>query len=86
MLHRLFRLIYWRKRRSYGKTYRKIYGRSMDRDLVHYFHDFGDDGANSHQSYGLRKIILKFILWMVFLFFAGWCAYESYLGLLIYDG
>ena len=31
----------------------------MDRDLVHYFHDFGDDGANTHQSYWLRKLIQK---------------------------
>jgi hypothetical protein len=86
MLHRIFRLLYWRKRRSYGKSYRKISGRSMDRDLVHYFHDFGNDGANSHQSHWLRKLIFKFILWAVFLFFACWFAYESYLGLLIYDG
>jgi len=54
--------------------------------LVHYFHDFGDDGANTHQSHWLRKLITKMVCWAVFLFFASWFAYESYLGLLIYDG
>ena len=39
--------------------------RSMDRDLLHYFHDFGDDGANSHQSW-LSKLILKFFIWVSF--------------------
>jgi hypothetical protein len=86
MLHRLFRLIYWGRRRNYGKPYRKISGRSMDRDLVHYFHDFGDDGANTRQSHWLRKLIIKIACWAVILFLASWFAYESYLGLLIYDG
>jgi len=85
MLHRLFRLLYWKKRRSYGRTYRKIDGRSMDRDLVHYFHDFGDDGANSHSSNWLRKRIFKFFLWCIVLAVSIWFTYMSYLGLLIYD-
>ena len=85
MLHRLFRLLYWKKRRSYGRTYRKIDGRSMDRDLVHYFHDFGDDGANSHSSNWLRKRIFK--IFLVYRFGRLiWFTYMSYIGLLIYDG
>jgi len=58
----------------------------MNRDIFHSFHDFGESGTNSHQSYWLRKLILKLILWVVFMLFACWFAYESYLGLLIYDG
>ena len=48
------------------KLPKNIEADSMDRDLVHYFHDFGNDGANSHQSHWLRKLIFKFILWASF--------------------
>ena len=85
MLHRLFQFIYQRKRSNYGKTYRKISNRSQSRDLLHYFHDFGDDGANSHSSNWLRKRIFKFFLWCIVLAVSIWFTYMSYLGLLIYD-
>ncbi len=58
----------------------------MNRDLFHYFHDFGNDGANAHQSSWLRSLFFKLILWAIFLFFASWFAFESYHGLMIYDG
>jgi len=85
MLHKIFHYLYLRKRSDYGKTYRKISSRSEDRDLLHYFHDFGDDGANSHSSYWLRKRIFKFLLWCIVLAISFWFSYYSYLGLLIYD-
>ena len=40
----------------------------MDRDFVHYFHDFGDDGANSHSvSLVTQKDLKKFFLWCIVL-------------------
>ncbi len=85
MIHKFFQWWYLRNRSSYGDSYRKIDDRSKDRDLIHYFHDFGGDGMNAQGSNWLRKKIFKSILWLLFLVFAFWFAYESYQGLLIYD-
>ena len=85
MIHKFFQWWYLRSRSSYGQVYKKIDRRSKDRDLIHYFHDFGGDGRNSHSSNWLRKKILKLLLWIVFLGLAVWFTYQSYLGLLIYD-
>ena len=70
---------------SYGDTYRKLQGRSKDRDLIHYFEDFGGDGQNRTYSHWLRKLLFKLIAWVLFLIFAVWFAYQSYQGLLIYN-
>ena len=43
MIHRIFKWWYEKNRSSYGHTYRKIESRSKDRDLIHYFEDFGGD-------------------------------------------
>jgi len=85
MIHKIFKWWYEKNRSSYGKTYRKIQSRSKDRDLFHYFEDFGGDGQNRIISNWLRKKIFQIILWFVFLTFAAWFSYQSYLGLLIYD-
>jgi hypothetical protein len=85
MLHKIFRWWYEKNRSSYGETYRKIQGRSKDRDLIHYFEDFGGDGQNRTYSHWLRKRIFKLIVWILVLLFAVWFAYQSYQGLLIYD-
>jgi|TARA_A200000113_G_scaffold220815_1_gene231547 hypothetical protein len=85
MLHKIFQWFYHRNRSSYGQSYQKIDRRSKDRDLIHYFHDFGGDGMNVQGSHWLRKKILSLIFWIIFLIFASWFTYESYLGLLIYD-
>ena len=63
----------------------KIQGRSKDRDLIHYFEDFGGDGQNRTYSHWLRKLLVKLIAWVLFLIFAVWFAYQSYQGLLIYN-
>ena len=85
MLHKIFQWWYHRNRSSYGQTYKKIDHRSKDRDLIHYFHDFGGDGLNTHSSHWLRRKITRGIYWIIFLILAAWFSYESYLGLLIYD-
>ncbi|MEC8043094.1 MAG: hypothetical protein VX130_00680 [Verrucomicrobiota bacterium] len=85
MLHKIFQWWYLRNRSSYGKTYRKIDNRSKERDLIHYFHDFGDDGMNSRNSHWLLKRMLRVVGWLIFLAIAVWFSYESYHGLLIYD-
>ena len=85
MLHRIFKWVYARRRSSYGDTYRKIERRSKDRDLIHYFEDFGGDGQNRTHSHWLRKRIIKFLAWVLFLTLAIWFSYQSYLGLLIYE-
>lgn len=85
MLHKIFQWWYLRNRSSYGQSYKKIKNRSKDRDLIHYFHDFGGDGENVQGSRWLRKKIFKLLSWLLFLLFATWFAFESYKGLLIYD-
>ena len=40
---------------------------------------------NVKNSYWLQKKIFRFFLWVLFLVFASWFAFESYHGLLIYD-
>ncbi len=85
MIHRIFKWWYEKNRSSYGHTYRKIESRSKDRDLIHYFEDFGGDGQNRGYSYWLRKKIVQITLWVIFFIFAAWFSYQSYLGLLIYD-
>ena len=41
MLHKIFEWFYLRKRSSFGKYNHKMEIRTNDRDLIHYFHDFG---------------------------------------------
>ena len=85
MLHKLFQWWYDKTRSSYGQSYRKIDVRSKERDLIHYFHDFGGDGMNTRTSHWLRRKLLKMLFWAIFMALAFWFAYESYHGLLIYD-
>ena len=53
MLHKLFQWWYDKTRSSYGQSYRKIDNRSKERDVIHYFHDFGGDGMNTRTSHWL---------------------------------
>ena len=85
MIHKIFQWLYLRNRSSYGSSYKKIDRSPKDRDLVHYFHDFGGDGQNAQGSHWLKKKIFKLFCWILFLVFATWFSYQSYLGLLIYD-
>jgi hypothetical protein len=85
MLHKIFKWWYEKTRSSYGHLNHKIEDRSKERDLIHYFEDFGNDGQNRIYSHWLRKKIVKLLLWLLFLTFALWFAYQSYQGLLIYD-
>lgn len=85
MVHKFFQWWYLRNRSSYGEPYKKIDDRSKERDLIHYFHDFGGDGLNARNSYWLRKKLLKVFLYFLFLTLTCWFAYESYQGLLIYN-
>ena len=85
MLHKIFEWFYLRKRSSFGKYNRKMEIRTNDRDLIHYFHDFGGSTRNSRRSYWLYRKIFKIIVWVVFLLFAFWFSVESYKGLIIYD-
>ena len=85
MLHKLFQWWYLKTRSSYGETTRKIDSRSRERDLIHYFHDFGGDGRNTRRSYWLYRRVFKMLAWIIILVGAGWFAYESYHGLMIYD-
>jgi preprotein translocase subunit Sec63 len=39
--------------------------RTNDRDLIHYFHDFGGSTKNSRRSYWLYRKIFKIIAWVV---------------------
>ncbi len=86
MLHKFFQWRYRLKRPGSNPLYRKIAERSKDRDLIHYFHEFGDqDSANSQTSRWLLKGVSKIVSVIVILTLAVWFAYESYHGLLIYD-
>ena len=85
MLHKFFQWWYLKTRSSYGQSSRKIDDRSKERDLIHYFHDFGDGGANTRRSYWLYRRAFKLLLWILVVAGAGWFAYESYHGLIIYD-
>jgi len=85
MLHKLFQWWYLKTRSSYGQTSKKIDNRSKERDLIHYFHDFGDDGRNTRRSYWLYRRVFKLLVWVIILAGASWFAYESYRGLIIYD-
>ncbi|MBP51844.1 MAG: hypothetical protein CMI27_01730 [Opitutae bacterium] len=85
MIHKIFHWWYLKSRSSYGKTYKKIDSRSKDRDLINYFHDFGDDGMNVRSSHWLYKKFIRLFLWILFLVFASFFAFESYHGLIIYD-
>jgi len=85
MLHKIFHWLYLRKRSSFGLSYKKIDNRSKDRDLIHYFHDFGGETTNSRQSYWLYRKFFKLIIWSLVLLFSIWFCLESYQGLLIYD-
>jgi hypothetical protein len=86
MLHKFFQWRYWKTRPGSNPIYRKIDSRSKDRDLIHYFHDFGDDNSgNTQSSHWLLKGLSKIFFIAVILVFATWFAYESYHGLLIYD-
>ncbi len=86
MLHKFFQWRYRMRRPGSNPLYRKIDGRSKERDLIHYFQEFGDyDSANSHRSRWLLKGISKIASLIVVLALAVWFAYESYHGLLIYD-
>ena len=62
MIHKIFQWLYLRNRSSYGSSYKKIDRRSKDRDLVHYFHDFGGDGQNAQGSHWLKKNIQTVLL------------------------
>jgi len=84
MLRKIFHWFY-KTRSSYGHSRPKMEGRSKERDLFHYFHEFGGDGMNVRRSYWLYRKVFKFVFWLVFLLLAGWFAYESYHGLMIYD-
>ncbi len=59
--------------------------RNNNRDLIHYFHDFGGETTNSRRSYWIYRKIFKFIFWFLFILFSTWFVIESYKGLLIYD-
>ena len=86
MLHKFFQWRYRKTRPGSNPIYRKIDSRSKDRDLIHYFHDFGDDNSgNAQSSNWLLKGFFKIFFGTVILLFAAWFAYESYQGLLIYD-
>ncbi|MBT7922740.1 MAG: hypothetical protein HN627_00665 [Opitutae bacterium] len=86
MLHKFFQWRYRKTRPGSNPIYRKIDSRSKDRDLIHYFHDFGDDNSgNAQSSHWLLKGFSKIFFATVILLFAAWFAYESYQGLLIYD-
>jgi hypothetical protein len=86
MLHKFFQWRYRRTRPVSNPIYRKIDSRSKDRDLIHYFHDFGDDNSgNTQSSHWLLKGCSKIFFVVAILVFASWFAYESYHGLLIYD-
>ena len=86
MLHKFFQWRYRLKRPSSNPLYRKIDKRSKDRDLIHYFHEFGDhDSTNSQTSRWLLRGVSKIVSVIVILALAVWFAYESYHGLLIYD-
>jgi len=85
MLHKIFQWWYLKTRSSYGQSSKKIDGRSKERDLIHYFHDFGGDGKNTGRSYWLYRRVFKLLMWIILLVGAGWFAYESYHGLIIYD-
>ena len=79
MLHKLFQWWYDKTRSSYGQSYRKIDVRSKERDLIHYFHDFGGDGMNTRTSL-LRRKSIRVVLTVFGPLFC-WFAYESYHGL-----
>ena len=86
MLHKFFQWVYRVRRPGSNPLYRKIEGRSKERDLIQYFHQFGDyDTANSQRSRWLLKGISKVVSFILILALAIWFAYESYHGLLIYD-
>ena len=86
MLHKFFQWRYWKTRPGSNPIYRKIDSRSKDRDLIHYFHDFGNDSsANTQSSHWLLKGFSKICFIGVILVFVAWFTYESYHGLLIYD-
>ena len=85
MLHKIFQWWYLKTRSSYGQPSKTIDSRSKERDLIHYFHDFGGDGRNTGRSYWLYRRVFKLLVWIIFLACAGWFAYESYHGLIIYD-
>jgi len=59
--------------------------RSNDRDLAHYYYDFGGESSNSRKSNWLYKKLLKLMAWVIFIIFLIWFAKESYHGLIIYD-
>ena len=61
MLHKIFEWFYLRKRSSFGKYNHKMEIRTNDRDLIHYFHDFGGRQTNSRRSYWLYRKIFKLI-------------------------
>ena len=85
MLHKIFQWWYLKTRSSYGQSSKKIDRRSSERDLIHYFHDFGGDGRNTRHSYWIYRRMFKLCFWILILVCAGWFAYESYHGLIIYD-
>jgi hypothetical protein len=85
MLHKIFQWWYLKTRSSYGQSYKKIDSRSKERDLIHYFHDFGGDRMNVRRSYWLYRKVFKLLMWIIFLVGTGWFTYESYHGLMIYD-
>ena len=85
MLHKIFQWWYLKTRSSYGQPSKTIDSRSKERDLIHYFHDFGGDGRNTRRSYWLYRRVFKLCFWILIIVSAGWFAYESYHGLIIYD-
>ena len=69
MLHKFFQWRYWKTRPGSNPIYRKIDSRSKDRDLIHYFHDFGDDNSgNTQSSHWLLKGFSK-----IFFLASFWC-------------
>ncbi len=85
MLHKFFKWRYERNRPGAGPLRDKVEKRTKARDLAESILAFGDDSANSRRSRWLLKRILAALSALLLLALSLWLAYQSYLGLLIYD-
>ena len=86
MLHKFFKWRYARNRPGSGPLPGKVTSRTKAGDLAESILDFdSDDSANSRRSRWLLKRVTAALTALVLLTLSLWIAYQSYLGLLIYD-
>lgn len=86
MLHKFFKWRYERNRPGANPLREKVTIRTKATDLAESILDFGgDDSSNSRRSRWLLKRILAALAALLLLALSLWLAYQSYLGLLLYD-